>query len=148
MAGATEYRAVTDKISCLVWSELQFRGSAFVNLGVEIEVAKTQAMGDVRALDDEDDGLALLQGNISRLVGEALGRHLDSLRRILGTDGTSRERARGDHPHTQNQQHELRFHEDSYWTSISQFLQSAKIIEGLSALRRGQYPPATPKLAS
>src|ERR1700734_3173487 len=118
MSGTAEYRAVADKITRLVRRQLQFRGTAFVNLGVEIEIAKTQAMGYVRALDDEDDGLAFLHGNISWLVREALGRYLDSLWRILGTDGTSRENARSDHPHTQNQQHELRFHEDSSWESI------------------------------
>ena len=58
---------MTYKIACFVWSELEFRGTAFVDFGVEIEVAKTQAMGYVRALNDEDDGLTFLHGDFSRL---------------------------------------------------------------------------------
>ena len=80
-------------------------------------------------------------------VRGAFGCHLDSLWRILGTDDTNREHARGDHPNIQNQPHELRFHEVSSWAFIFHNSGNPQIVmDGLPALRFGPYPPALLKL--
>jgi hypothetical protein len=80
---ATEDGALTNKVARLIRGERQLGGRTFVNLHIQVELAETETVCDVGALDHEDDRLSLLDSDIRGLERKLLGCDLNPAGRVL-----------------------------------------------------------------
>ncbi len=64
MPGAAEDRAVTSKCAGLVGDEVDLAGCTLANINLNIEISKTEAVRNIRALQHQIDGLTFLQSDL------------------------------------------------------------------------------------